>query len=128
MGRRSRARTATDPGAVAEPAPRRVRPEPEPVRGGLTPARKGIALALGMAVVLAALVVVGIALLNGTLGAAIVLAYAVAGSGAILLFFRRRTAGAQLTSDDRIFQTLAGGLLVIAIAFAALALLVSVLD
>ena len=128
MGRRSRARTATDPATATAATPRRPRREPEPIRGGLTPARKGIALALGMAVVLAALVVVGIALLNGALGAAIVLAYALVGSGAILLFFRRRTAGAQLTSDDRIFQTLAGGLLVIAIAFAALALLVSVLD
>ena len=122
MGRRSRARTAPEPldadDRTAPAAPPRRRPADSAPARGLTPVRKGIAATLGLSVLLAALVVIGVAVLNGLLGATIVLVVAVLGATGIRGFMRARIAGAALTDDDRIFQTLAIGLLLIALAFA----------
>lgn len=62
--------------------------------------------------------VLGIALLGGTAGPLIVFAYAVLGAGLAYRWAQQRLAGAAMSDEDRMMQTMAGGLLVISVALA----------
>jgi len=78
----------------------------------------------GLAGVLAILVLAGIALLGGRLGPYIVVAYAAFGAGLIHWWVSRRTEGLTFTDDDRVLQTVAGGLLVMAVGFSIVSAIV----
>lgn len=73
------------------------------------------------------LVLAGIMALGGKLGPFVVVLYAALGAGLLLHWARTRLAGETLNDEDRLLQTLAGGLSIMAVGFALLsALLVTV--
>jgi hypothetical protein len=119
MGRsRRRARTAAAP-APAKPPRATAAPSPAPVAGA--DLRRTLAAYLAGALVLGVLVLLGTVTLAGTLGPWIVLAVAAAGAYALYTWARRGLAGAALSDEDRVLQTMAGGLLILVLAFAAVA-------
>jgi len=133
VGRRARQRAAAAPPPAAKPAPNRsarraaaaVAARPATVRrpreralDRLPPARKVLAKYVLMAMVIAIVVMVGIAVLGGTLGPFVVLAYAVLGTGGAYRYSSTRLRDLPLTDEDRMLQTLAGGLLGISLLFA----------
>ncbi len=72
--------------------------------------------------------VLGIAGLGGTLGPFIVVAYVMLGAGLSFRWAQRRLAGQTLTDEDRMMQTLGGGMLLISLLLALVsAILLSVL-
>ncbi|HET6505811.1 MAG TPA: hypothetical protein VFG42_03380 [Baekduia sp.] len=86
--------------------------------------RKTLGAYLAGAVVLAVLVLLGILILQGTLGPWVVLvADAIAGF-ALYRWAQTRLADLPLSDEDRIMQTLAGGLLAMVFLFAAVAAVV----
>jgi hypothetical protein len=114
MGRsRRRARTAgatatpTRPAAPAVVSPREL--------------RKTLGAYLAGAVILAILVILGTVTLAGTLGPWIVLVVDAGLSLALYRWAQARLADLPLSDEDRIMQTLAGGMLLIALAFALFA-------
>jgi hypothetical protein len=113
MGRSRRRQTA---------ATRLGRPtaSPQPLR----PSRRLLAAYLGAALVLAIVVLAGTMALNGTAAPWIVLAIVTAGALATQGTIGMRLAEAELTDDDRLLQTLAGGLLVLVVVFAIIAAVV----
>lgn len=121
MGKRSRNRA----GAAGAPAaaPRRrasgpAAPAP-PRRKGLDPVRRTLAAYLIAAAVLGVLTLLGIAILGGTLGPFIVLAVVVVAAGLIVRAANARLAAMTLSDEDRVVQTLAGGLLAICVILAS---------
>ncbi|MCW2985468.1 MAG: hypothetical protein JWR63_3038 [Conexibacter sp.] len=113
MGRsRRRARTATIPGAPTRAA------AAAPTPGEL---RKTLGAYLAGAIVIAILVLLGTVTLAGTLAPWLVLVVAAAASYGLYRWAQGRLAALALTDEDRIIQTLAGGLLVVVLAFAAVA-------
>lgn len=83
-----------------------------------------LASAMGTAVV----TVLGIAILGGTLGPFIVVAYVMVGAGLSFRWAHRRLAGHDMDDEDRMMQTMAGGMLLISLGLATVsAVLVSVL-
>jgi hypothetical protein len=119
MGRsRRRARTAAaSPGTPAAPPARAATVSPRVLR-------KTLGAYLAGAVVLAILVLLGIVTLGGTLGPWIVVV-----ADAVLAFGLYRWAQARLSAlplsdEDRVMQTLAGGMLALAFAFALFAAVV----
>ncbi|MCW2998826.1 MAG: hypothetical protein JWN65_2375, partial [Solirubrobacterales bacterium] len=76
------------------------------------------ALAIAIATVL------GIAGLGGTAGPLIVLGYVLLGAGLTFRWAQRQLAGQTMTDDDRMMQTMAGGLLLISVTLAAVSALV----
>lgn len=112
MGKRSRNRAggaAPGHGSTRRPAPA------PPLRKGLDPVRRVLAGYLVAAMVLGVLTLVGIALLGGALGPFVVLAVVVVAAGLIGRTATARLAGAELTDEDRVMQTMAGGMLVICV-------------
>jgi hypothetical protein len=127
MGRsRRRARTA----ATAPSTPDRSARPARPVAPAVPDAPSGVALRralatyLAGALVLAVLVLLGTVTLAGTLGPWIVLAVAAAGATGLYRWATSRLAGAELSDEDRTLRTMAGGLLVLLVAFAAVAAVV----
>ncbi|MBA2348645.1 MAG: hypothetical protein H0V81_10160 [Solirubrobacterales bacterium] len=90
--------------------------------------RRVLAGYLIAAVVVGVLTLLGIALLGGSLGPFVVLAAVVVVAGLISRAATARLAGASLTDEDRVVQTMAGGMLVICVVLslssAVLALIV----
>jgi hypothetical protein len=104
---------------------RRARTTPTPAPS-VAPAdlRKTLGAYLAGAIVLAILVLIGTVTIAGTLGPWLVLAADAAAAFALYRWAQRRLADLPLSDEDRIMQTLAGGLLVVALAFAAIAAVV----
>lgn len=124
MGRsRRRARTAAASPASASPASApsasAQTPAPRAVAGATL--RRTLATYLAGALVLAVVVLLGTVTLAGTLGPWIVLAVVAGGAYGLHAWAQRRLAGALLADEDRILQTMAGGLLILVVAFAAVA-------
>jgi cytochrome b561 len=113
MGRsRRRARTSA---ATAPPPPRTVAP---------AVLRKTLGAYLAGAVLIAILVLLGILILQGTLGPWLVLVADAVATFALFRWAQARLADLPLSDEDRIMQTLAGGLLAIVLLFAAVAAVV----
>jgi hypothetical protein len=123
VGKRSRAHARR--GATSAKA--RERAAPSPARGRLDPVRRTLAAYVGTALVLAILTLVGIVVLGGTLGPFITLAIVVVGAGLAHRSARARLAGASLTGEDRMMQTMAGGMLVLCVVLAAAGAVVAML-
>ncbi len=116
MGRsRRRARTAGAPAASPAPAPTTVPP---------AVLRRTLGAYLAGAIVLAILVLLGTVTLQGTLGPWIVLVADAALSYALYRWSQARLSVLPLSDEDRVMQTLAGGMLVIALLFATVAAVV----
>ena len=86
--------------------------------------RRTLAIYAGLSAVMAILVLIGIVVLAGDFGPFIVVAYAAIGAGLLHLWARRRLAGSTFTDEDRVLQTVAGGLLIMAVGFALVSALV----
>lgn len=71
------------------------------------------------AFVVAVTTLLGIVVLGGTLGPFIVLAVVVVSSGLIYSAATARLQGQALTDEDRVMQTMAGGMLVLSVILAA---------
>jgi hypothetical protein len=120
MGRsRRRARTATTTTASTRKATTAAT-----ATVGPRELRKTLGAYLAGAIVLAILVLLGTVMLAGTLGPWIVLVVDAAASLALYRWSQSRLAILPLSDEDRIMQTLAGGMLVVALAFAAIAAVV----
>jgi predicted PurR-regulated permease PerM len=96
----------------------RTRPAAQPAPPEL---RKVLGAYLAGAILLAVLVLIGTLTLAGTLAPFLVLAVDAAAAYALYRWAQSRLAGLHLTDEDRVLQTLAGGLLVVVLAFAAVA-------
>jgi hypothetical protein len=122
MGRsRRRARTAASapstrgrPAAAAAPAPAPTPAELRTTLGGY----------IAGAILIAILVLVGTVTLAGALAPWLVLVAAATAAGALYRWAQGRLAGLALSDEDRVMQTLAGGLLAVALLFAAVAAVV----
>jgi hypothetical protein len=90
----------------------------------LSPVRRVLARYLACALAIAIATVLGIAGLGGTAGPLIVLGYVLLGAGLTFRWAQRRLAGQTMTDDDRMMQTMAGGLLLISVTLAAVSALV----
>jgi hypothetical protein len=120
MGRsRRRARTT-----AATSPPTRSRPAAAPATVAPRELRKTLGAYLAGAITLAILVLLGTVTLAGTLAPWLVLAVDAAASFALYRWSRTRLAALPLSDEDRLLQTLAGGMLVIAFTFAAVAAVV----
>lgn len=86
--------------------------------------RKTLGAYLAGAVLIAILVLLGILILQGTLGPWLVLVADAAATFALFRWAQARLADLPLSDEDRIMQTLAGGLLAIVLLFAAVAAVV----
>jgi hypothetical protein len=123
VGRRSRGRGGSAPAAPARvAAPARaaaplVAVEPRVLR-------RTLGAYLAGAIVLAILVLLGTVTLAGTLGPWIVLVVDGIASVALYQWSQNRLSDLALTDEDRVMQTLAGGLLAVVLVFAAVAAVV----
>ncbi len=137
MGKRSRTRSRTTPpppvakgrpgqkAAAKAPAPRTRPPRKrEGAFDRLSPVRRTLAIYLGCAMLLSISTVLGIAILGGTLGPLIVLAYVILGAGLAFRWAQERLRGQTMSDEDRVMQTMAGGLLLISTGLAAVSALV----
>ena len=86
--------------------------------------RKTLGAYLAGAVILAILVLLGTVTLAGTLAPWLVLVLDAAAALALYRWSQERLAALPLSDEDRIMQTLAGGLLAIGLVFAAVAAVV----
>jgi hypothetical protein len=121
MGRsRRRARTTATATATA-PAARAA--DRKRAAASVSPAelRKTLGAYLAGAIVLAILVLLGTVTLAGTLGPWLVLVVDAAAAYALYRWAQGRLAPLALSDEDRILQTLAGGLLLLALGFALVA-------
>lgn len=126
MGRRSRTRAQ----AGGSPRPPRA-PQERPAAGRLStlgPVRRALALYLLAAVVVAVLTLAGVIVLGGTLGPFITLAVVVVAAGLVHRAARSRLVGAEMGDEDRVIQTLAGGMLLICVVLAAAGAVVATLS
>lgn len=89
--------------------------------------RKTLVAYLAAALVLAIGTLAGILVLGGTLGPFITLAVIVLGAGLTYRAAAGRLAGARLTDEDRMMQTMAGGMLVLCVILAAAGAVVATL-
>jgi hypothetical protein len=112
--RRQRLAAASSPSSTA----------PKP-RGATAPPpadlRRTLAAYLAGAILLALLVLIGTLTLAGTLAPWLVLVVDAAAAYGLYRWASSRLAGLAMTDEDRLLQTLAGGLLVVVLAFAAIA-------
>jgi hypothetical protein len=118
MGRsRRRARTS----AATAPAPRAA--DRKRAAATVTPGelRRTLGAYLAGAIVLAILVLLGTLTLVGTLAPWLVLVVDAAAAYALYRWAQGRLAQLPLSDEDRVMQTLAGGLLLVALGFAAIA-------
>ena len=119
MGRsRRRARTTA---TAASPAPRAA--DRKRATATVTPAelRRTLGAYLAGAIVLAVLVLLGTMTLAGTLAPWLVLAVDAAAAYTFYRWAQGRLAPLALSDEDRVMQTLAGGLLLLALGFALVA-------
>ncbi len=136
MGRRSRTRANAAPARAPNRAQRRAakgvatapaRPPREKAFDRLSPVRRTLTGYLACAMVIAIATVFGIAALGGSLGPFIVVAYVMLGAGLSFRWAQGRLAGHALSNEDRMMQTLAGGMLLISLLLAVVsAVLLSV--
>ena len=126
MGRRSRSRAQAATDAKPRKESGRSAPSP-PARQRLDPLRRTLAAYLAAALALAALTLTGILVLGGTLGPFITLAVVAVGAGLVHRAATARLAGAGLTNEDRMMQTMAGGMLVLSVVLAAAGAVVATL-
>jgi hypothetical protein len=127
MGRsRRRARTAaaTSPPGAGRPDRAAAPAAASPAAASPADLRKTLGAYLAGAILLAILVLVATVALAATLAPWLVLAADAAASYALSSWAQKRLAGVALDDEDRIMQTLAGGLLVLVLAFAAVAAVV----
>lgn len=89
--------------------------------------RRTLTAYLAAALVLSVLTLAGILVLGGTLGPFITLAAAVVGAGLAFRAASARLAGAALSDEDRMMQTMAGGMLVLCVVLAAAGAVVATL-
>lgn len=122
MGRRARSRAQATTGTKATKVSQRGAP---PARGRLDPVRRTITGYLAAAFVIAVLTLLGIVILGGTLGPFVVLAAVVIAAGLAYRTASARLAGQALTDEDRVMQTMAGGMLVLSVVLAAAGALVA---
>lgn len=118
MGKRSRARRPAGPRPAKADRPAAPRPGREKGFGRLPAERRVLAIYLGVAMVLAILVVLGIATLGGTLGPFLVFAVAAVASGLTYRWAQQQLAGRTMSDEDRVMQTMAAGLLLISTTLA----------
>ena len=123
MGKRSRAHARKG----AKPTHANERATAAPPRGRLDPVRRTLTAYVAAALVLAILTLVGILVLGGTLGPFITLAGVVVGAGLVHRSATTRLAGAPLTGEDRMMQTMASGMLVLCVVLAAAGAVVALL-
>ncbi|MDQ3632033.1 MAG: hypothetical protein M3417_12340 [Actinomycetota bacterium] len=126
MGRRARARAQAATGAKPTTASERTAASP-PARQRLDPVRRTLVAYLGAALVLATLTLAGILVLGGTLGPFVTLAVVAVGAGLVHRAATARLATASLTGEDRMMQTMAGGMLVLSVVLAAAGAVVATL-
>jgi hypothetical protein len=122
MGRsRRRARTA-----ASSPSPTASRAAAAPRTAAVSPGelRKTLGAYLAGAIALAILVLLATVALAATLAPWIVLVVDGAAAVGLHRWAQGRLAGLSLSDEDRVLQTLAGGLLVLVFAFAAVAAVV----
>ncbi|MCW3001467.1 MAG: hypothetical protein JWQ20_765 [Conexibacter sp.] len=117
------ASTPTSPAAKAQRAAAlaRIQNSPPPAPPSPADLRKSLGAYLAGAILLAVLVLIGTLTLAGTLAPFVVLAVDAIAAYALYRWANERLAGLPLTDEDRLLQTLAGGLLVVVLAFAAIA-------
>jgi hypothetical protein len=119
MGRsRRRARTAA---TVTAPAPRAADRKRDAAAVSPAELRKTLGAYLAGAIVLAVLVLLGTMTLAGTLAPWLVLVVDAAAAYALYRWAQGRLAPLALSDEDRVMQTLAGGLLLLALGFALVA-------
>ncbi len=127
MGRRARTRARAQTGvapaeasrrSAAAGASRRSAAAPAP-RTTLAPVRRTLTAYVGAALVLAIVTLAGILVLGGTLGPFITLATVLVAAGLVHRAAKARLAGAALSDEDRMMQTMAGGMLVLCVVLAA---------
>lgn len=126
MGRRARARAQVATGAKPTKTSERAAASP-PARQRLDPVRRTLVAYLGAALVLATLTLAGILVLGGTLGPFVTLAVVAVGAGLVHRAATARLAAASLTGEDRMMQTMAGGMLVLSVVLAAAGAVVATL-
>jgi hypothetical protein len=119
VGRRSRARGTVAPAAAARPAA-----APAPVAVDPRVLRRTLGAYLAGAIGLAILVLLGTIGLGGKLTPWAVLVVDAIASVALFQWSQKRLSGLALTDEDRVMQTLAGGLLALVLVFAAVAAVV----
>lgn len=127
MGKRSRARAtggAAD-NTAGEETQKAKRPAGARVR--LDPVRRTLTAYVAAALVLAVLTLVGIVVLGGRLGPFITLAVVVVAAGLVFRAATARLVDATLGDEDRMMQTMAGGMLVLCVVLAAAGAVVSTL-
>ncbi|MCW3039142.1 MAG: hypothetical protein JWM31_1047 [Solirubrobacterales bacterium] len=126
MGRRSRSRTAATPAAARTPGkPASGTPaRRERAFDRLSPVRRILARYLAAALVIGVATIAGIAGLGGRLGPLIVLAYVLVAAGVCFRWAQSRLAGQAMSDEDRMMQTMAGGMLVLSVLLAGVAALV----
>lgn len=86
--------------------------------------RKTLGAYLAGAIVLAILVLLGTVMLAGSLAPWLVLVVDAIASVALFQWSQSRLSGLALSDEDRVMQTLAGGLLAVVLVFAAVAAVV----
>lgn len=116
MGRRSRSRSRADEvGRAPRPATDHT---PGSRSAGLPPERRALAALLGGVVLVGVLTLVCIVALGGGTGPWLTLALVVTASGLLVRVAQRRLEGVQLADEDRVLQTLGGGILLICVLLA----------
>ncbi|QEC49012.1 hypothetical protein FSW04_16495 [Baekduia soli] len=118
MGRSRRRRPQADRSAAR--ASSRAAP-PVPAAPPMREVRRVLAAHLVGAALVAAIVLGGTILLGGALAPWVVLAFAVGAGVALHAWAAGRRGGAVLTDEDRVLQTMAEGLVVLAALFALVA-------
>lgn len=120
MGRRSRTRAqgAAVPARAADRKAAQRTGGRRPGRSGLDPVRKALAGYLLRALALAVVTFAGILVLGGRLGPLILLAGVVVTAGLVQRAATGRLAGQALGNEDRVIQTMAGGMLVLCVLLA----------
>jgi len=116
MGRRARTRAQAATGVKPTKATERTAPAS---RTRLDPVRRTLTAYVGAALLLAIVTLVGIVVLGGTLGPFITLAVVVIAAGLVHRAATARLAGASLSNEDRMMQTLGGGMLFLCVILAA---------
>lgn len=115
MGKRSRAQRPPGPRPARAPRPADPRPGREKGFGRLPVARRVLAIYLGAAMLVALVTLIGIAVLGGTLGPFLVFAFAVVAGGLLFRWAQSSLTGTVMSDEDRVMQTMAGGLLLIGV-------------
>jgi hypothetical protein len=118
MGKRSRERRPPGPRPARAPRPAPLAPGREKGFGRLPAARRTLAIYLAVAMLVALVTLVGIAVLGGTLGPYLVFAFSVVASGLLFRWAQGSLAGAAMSDEDRVMQTMAAGLLLISTVLA----------